>query len=224
MFEKVIGMFERLYVFTNSFFAEKGKILMFHHVTDEYVDTLDCCKCKVQRFMDIIRDVQKDYMIISIEDVCCEHKEKIAVITFDDGCMDMYLNAYPFLKVHKIPFTVYLASDFIGKEGYVGINEVKILANDPLVTIGFHTKSHPLLRKVKNLKEEMWNNKIYIENIIGHKLQHFAFPYGKLQAVGLKAVVYGKHLHYKTIVSTFDTYLSSFTLRFKWFLPRTVIM
>lgn len=224
MFEKVLGIIERLYVLMNSSFEEKGKVLMFHHITDEDVDTLDCCKCKVQRFIDIINDVQKEYNIISIERIYSEHKDKFAVITFDDGCMDMYLNAYPYLKAHNIPFTVYLTSDFIGQEGYVGIKEVKKLANDTLVTIGFHTKSHPLLRKVQNLHEEMWSNKKCIENLVGHELLHFAFPYGKLQAVGLKAVIYGKHLHYTTIMSTFDTYLSLFSLRFKWFLPRTVIM
>lgn len=35
-------------------------------------------------------------------------KKKKAVITFDDGWMDAYMNAYPFLKRYNIPFTVYI--------------------------------------------------------------------------------------------------------------------
>lgn len=99
-----------------------------------------------------------------------------------------------------------------------------VLASDTLVTIGYHTKTHPMLRKVRNLYEEMWLAKEPLEQMIGRKIIHFAFPYGKLPAVGFKAVFLGKKLSYTTIMSTFDTYLTSFSLRFKWFLPRTVIM
>ena len=81
-----------------------------------------------------------------------------------------------------------------------------------------------MLRKVRNLYEEMWLAKEPLEQMIGRKIKHFAFPYGKLPAVGLKAVFFGKNLSYVTIMSTFDTYLSSFSLRFNFFLPRTVIM
>ncbi len=37
-------------------------------------------------------------------------------------------------------------------------------------------------------------------------------------------IVYGMQLDYKTVVSTFDTHLSVFTLLFPKFLPRTIIM
>ena len=224
MVEKVLNKIESIYVHINKLLPEKGKVLMFHHVTDEWVDTIECCKCKVQRFKEIISEVQKEYEIISIDSIYDFHSRKFAIITFDDGCLDMYENAYPFLKKHNIPFTVYCATDLIGKPGYIGKKELMVLASDTLVTIGYHTKTHPMLRKVRNLYEEMWLAKEPLEQMIGRKIIHFAFPYGKLPAVGFKAVFLGKKLSYTTIMSTFDTYLTSFSLRFKWFLPRTVIM
>lgn len=224
MVEKVLNKIESIYVHINKLFPEKGKVLMFHHVTDEWVDTIECCKCKVQRFKEIISEVQKEYEIISIDSIYDFHSRKFAIITFDDGCLDMYENAYPFLKKHNIPFTVYCATDLKGKPGYIGKKELMVLASDTLVTIGYHTKTHPMLRKVRNLYEEMWLAKEPLEQMIGRKIIHFAFPYGKLPAVGFKAVFLGKKLSYTTIMSTFDTYLTSFSLRFKWFLPRTVIM
>lgn len=225
MVTKVLEKIEQVYVKINSLFKEQGKILMFHHISDEYVDTIDCCKCKVDRFREIVELVQKSYEIISIENIYnrTSHK-KYAVITFDDGCIDAYNNAFPYLLEHNIPFTVYVVSDFVDKEGYLGVDELKNLAKNPLVTIGYHTKSHPLLIRVKHLREEMYSHKHELEKIIEKKIDHFAFPYGKLYAVGVKSVLLGKHLGYKTVVSTFDTYLSRFSLFFKFFLPRTVIM
>lgn len=225
MVTKVLEKIEQVYVKINSLFKEQGKILMFHHISDEYVDTIDCCKCKVDRFREIVELVQKSYEIISIENIYnrTSHK-KYAVITFDDGCIDAYNNAFPYLLEHNIPFTVYVVSDFVDKEGYLGVDELKKLAKNPLVTIGYHTKSHPLLIRVKHLREEMYSHKHELEEIIEKKIDHFAFPYGKLYAVGVKSVLLGKHLGYKTVVSTFDTYLSRFSLFFKFFLPRTVIM
>jgi len=38
-----------------------------------------------------------------------------ASINFDDGYMDNYLHAFPVLKRHKIPATIFLTTDFIGK-------------------------------------------------------------------------------------------------------------
>lgn len=93
-----------------------------------------------------------------------------------------------------------------------------------MVTIGFHTKTHPQLRRVNNKKNEIWQSKKELELILGHSVDHFAFPYGKIWSVGPKAMIMTLFMNYKTVVHTIDTPLTSFSLLFKRFLPRTIIM
>lgn len=42
-------------------------------------------------------------------------KEIHATINLDDGYMDNYLHAYPVLKKYRVPATIFLSTDFIGK-------------------------------------------------------------------------------------------------------------
>lgn len=197
---------------------------MFHHITNEYVDTIECCKCKTERFKEIISEIELKHEIISIDNLKDKHTKKIAIITFDDGCQDVYLNAYPYLKDKNIPFTIYITTSWLGQDGYMTKEEVLEMDKDPLVTIGFHTKTHPQLRRVNNKKNEIWQSKKELELILGHSVDHFAFPYGKIWSVGPKAMIMTLFMNYKTVVHTIDTPLTSFSLLFKRFLPRTIIM
>lgn len=158
---------ERVFVWFNAFFCEKGVIVMFHHVTNEELDEIPACLCKVERFKEIIDELRINYQIVSIDDIYEKTEKKKAVITFDDGWMDAYMNAYPFLKRYNIPFTVYITTNFIGKEGYIGNSELKVYSEDPLVTIGFHTQSHSKLRYENNMQKEIFLSRKELEKKVG---------------------------------------------------------
>ncbi len=59
------------------------------------------------------------YEIISLDQLAQYIREKKSLppkavaITFDDGYLDNYLYAYPFLKAHHIPATIFLATGYI---------------------------------------------------------------------------------------------------------------
>jgi len=63
-----------------------------------------------------------------IEEKSCNSNEKpICVITFDDGWHDFYINAYPIMKAHKVPATVFLPTGFIGTNDWLWTDRVGYL-------------------------------------------------------------------------------------------------
>lgn len=67
-----------------------------------------------------IKFIKNNFKVISLTDgldrIANNDSRKIyAAINFDDGYMDNYLHAYPILKKHQVPATIFLSTDFIGK-------------------------------------------------------------------------------------------------------------
>ncbi|HEX9658566.1 MAG TPA: polysaccharide deacetylase family protein [Bacteroidota bacterium] len=54
-------------------------------------------------------------------------KKPLCVLTFDDGWCDFYEYAYPILKVHEAPATVFLPTDFIGTDRWFWTDRVGCL-------------------------------------------------------------------------------------------------
>lgn len=220
---RLFEIVERLYIAINKIFPYKGKVLMFHHITDKNIDTIPCCICKIEKFKEIIRELAKDHEFIHVEDVYKKHHNKIAVITFDDSNSDVFENAYPFLQEMHIPFTVFIANRLIGVDGMINEKQIRVYAKDPLVTIGFHTHSHSFLSISKNKKWEIDKSRIILEEIIGQPINVFAYPYGKLYPVGLKAIKIAKKAGYSMAFGTFDANITVFSRFFRFYLPRVVI-
>lgn len=66
----------------------------------------------------------KNFEFISIEEVYLRRLSKFRSwwqpqfinVTFDDGFEDIYTNAFPILIKYRIPFTIYLSTDFVEKK------------------------------------------------------------------------------------------------------------
>jgi peptidoglycan/xylan/chitin deacetylase (PgdA/CDA1 family) len=106
---------------------------------------------------------------------------KSVSVTFDDGFADNLLLAYPLLKQMKIPFTIFMISDFTKeKPGYLNPNQLRELARDPLVTIGAHGKTHQPLANLPfaEAKEELRISKMELQDILGREVTTMSFPHG----------------------------------------------
>jgi len=206
----------------------KGKILMYHHITDKIVDTPACCVCRLDVFKQTLIDLKnKGYIYVSLDEALNIIKEKsgrkFIVVTFDDVPDDMYSNAYPILKEMNIPFTIYVTIGFINKTGFINEEQLETLNQESLCTIGSHTITHPFLKTDQNAWGEIKYSKTMLENRLKKPVEHFAYPYGKPFVVGSKNIRMVKDAGYKTAVSTIETDISSFTAKKRWFLPRVII-
>jgi len=52
--------------------------------------------------------------------------ERVAVVTFDDGYKDLYENAFPILKKHNIPFTLFLTTSTVESETLLWLHKLYI--------------------------------------------------------------------------------------------------
>ena len=114
-------------------------ILCYHRVLDDgqikdyYRPAI---AVSVSVFRKQMKMLQERYNIISLEDaVSLLGKKKplekdYIVITFDDGYMDNYKNAFPALKECNLPSTIFLATDYINSNRLLWTDEVGMLLEE----------------------------------------------------------------------------------------------
>lgn len=260
-------------------------------VSPQFLDSL-ISKYKARGVMFISLDELFDYLTgtktINSPFVC---------FTFDDGYKDNYTLAYPILKKHRVPFTIYVTTDFPDSKAFLwwyeledllltrseiklGNDEIikcksylekcdafmyirrKVLdlrgkdfmrdyckllcidkpqtseyvkklsmswsdivdiSSDPLCTIGGHTKSHPAFNSItlKEVKSEVEEGCLILEDHIGKKIHHFAYPFGTPLEIGTREHDIIKEYGFKTVVTTDYGFINTKTNIMK--LPRVFL-
>ena len=107
------------------------------------------------------------------------------VVTFDDGTADFADLALPILAAHRVPATLYLATDFVDRglpfphEGTpLSWSAVREAHSTGLVTLGSHTHTHALLDRLapEAIDAELDRSIELIEDNVGLTPAHFAYP------------------------------------------------
>ena len=82
--------------------------------------------------------------------------------------------------------------------------DVVILSEDSLCTIGGHTKNHYAFNRLSEdeIIEEVDGANKKIEEKIGKKVEHFAYPFGSINEVGLREFEIIKRFNFKTVTTT----------------------
>jgi len=228
--------FHYIYVIIKWYFEKRshkslinGKIIVYHHVTDEEIDEKSkSCICSPSVFRRTLDDLKKNnYDFVTIDEainrIDKKSSKKFVVITFDDIPQNVFTNAYPILKELNIPFIVYITVNYINKEGFISNEQLDILNNEPICTIGSHTISHPMLRFKKDSYSEIFESKKWLENRLNRSIDHFAYPYGRPGAISLKNIREVKKAGFTTAVSTIFCDISDYTAQYKYYLPRIFI-
>ena len=106
--------------------------------------------------------------------------EPSVCITFDDGCETDLIAAVPVLRESGFNATFYLTAGFLGTPGYLSASQVGELDAQGF-QIGCHSMTHPYLSDLPEpeLKREVLDAKLQIENTVGHPIEHFSCPGGR---------------------------------------------
>jgi len=106
--------------------------------------------------------------------------DKPVMITFDDGYVDNYTDAYPILKKYDMTGTIFIITSLVGKPGYLSWAQIKKMDKDNMA-FGSHTITHrPLSELDENtVRQELTTSKQQIETQLGHSIHFIAYPEGK---------------------------------------------
>jgi len=130
--------------------------------------------------------------------LCTNNNESLknsVIITFDDGYADSFHYAYPILKKHGFSATFFLICNFINSQTiFPWLQEPKFPNNENLplsseqiiqmdqdgMDFGSHSLSHTDLTRIskKKAQEEIRGSKEYLEDLLGHDIISFSYPYG----------------------------------------------
>jgi peptidoglycan/xylan/chitin deacetylase (PgdA/CDA1 family) len=143
-------------------------------------------------------------------------------VSFDDCNTSVFTKAYPFLKQHNIPFILFITKDLIGENNFLTAEQIQILANDSLCTIGSHGMQHVMFRylSVEEVQKEFTNSKEFLEELTGETVTCFAFPYGRVVECSGKNRITLKHSVYDFAFSAIAGNLNQKWLSGKYYLPR----
>ena len=102
-------------------------------------------------------------------------------------------------------------------------DEVRLLAKDGLVEVGSHTVEHPALSalSVTAQRDEIGRSKIRLEEILGHPVTSFAYPYGTRSDYTAETVKIVREAGYDHACSNFEGLVRQDTD--PWQLPRYLV-
>lgn len=174
-------------------------ILMYHHIgpfTD--VTRQHHVYCDVNQFAAQMAYLDRSSLSVISMDRAIESltgraplERRSVVLTFDDGFQNFHDFAWPILKKHDFPATLYAISDYLGLRQdwpdlpaygtgrFMNAATLRTLADDGLC-VGGHTATHPHLNQLPPARRdaEIRDAKKRLEDTLGREVRHFAYPFG----------------------------------------------
>jgi peptidoglycan/xylan/chitin deacetylase (PgdA/CDA1 family) len=163
-------------------------ILLYHHVSEanpgnRYYLTPENFRTQLQALRDW------GYTPITVTDLAevlingGDLPVRPVVITFDDGNVDIYENAFPIMQEMGFVGTFYIVANRLQSQYYVSAAQLQEMANAGW-EIGDHGMSHiDLTLDSETLGYEMATSRSVLEDAVGIPIRTFAYPYGKTDAV-----------------------------------------
>ncbi len=142
---------------------------------------------------------ENDYRVVrlrDLEDFLAGKRplpNRAVVITIDDGYASTYEYAFPLLKQHGFPATVFLYTDFVGAKDALTWAQMREMVASGLIDIQAHSKTHANLsyrlpgesdaRYRERLDMEARVPREVLERKLAVKVDAFAYPFGDASEV-----------------------------------------
>ena len=169
--------------------ARGATLLIYHRVGGGSSDELDMSIAAFAAQIECLAGVDVVALDTALDRLDDGDDRPSFVLTFDDGYADMYEHAWPLLRERRLPFTVYLASAYVGRPmrwdgataketGAPGLSweQLSEMVASGLCTVGNHTHRH--VRPEALDEAELDTCSAEIEQHLGVVPRHFAFTWG----------------------------------------------
>lgn len=105
---------------------------------------------------------------------------KPVILTFDDGYIDFYLNAYPILSKYGLSATEFVITGRVGTSGYLSWGQIDEMKRSGRIIFGSHSVNHVALASLAydKLIFELTESKKELESRLGYPVNFLAYPYG----------------------------------------------
>lgn len=121
--------------------------------------------------------------------------DKPVILTFDDGYIDAFENAFPILQAHDLVATFFIVTQFMDNPGYMTWGQASRLIEAGM-EVENHSRSHPNLaeRERDFLMREIDGAANAIEATFGYRPRFFCYPAGRFDENTIEIVRETGHL------------------------------
>jgi peptidoglycan/xylan/chitin deacetylase (PgdA/CDA1 family) len=159
-------------------------ILLYHHVSVSPINSQYYVPPeKFDAQLKLLKDWE--YTSISIEMLLNAINEgadlpaRPIIISFDDGNLDNYTNAFPIMKKYGFTGAAYIVGRYVGANNYLNADQIKEMAAAGW-EVGSHSMSHVDLTVLEpqTQRYEVVESKVVLEKMLGVPIKTIAYPFG----------------------------------------------
>lgn len=189
--------------------AAHAVVLQYHHIDVSTPAITSTAKDDFLQHLNYL--VDEGFTVLSLEKVMEQFQtipNASVAITFDDAYDSVYDTAFPLLRERRMPFSVFVATDLVGRPGYLSWPQLIDLQSNGALILN-HTRSHRhLLRRRPGEDEAAWLTRVegeivaaqkIIDDRIGKSPRYLAYPYGEFDhsiqklVTELGFIAFGQH-------------------------------